>query len=156
MAKYILLPPVETRKFHENDDNWLTFIYITDVSSQKIREKSKNPEFLLDAVINLITEMEVDKFLSFHYSSSRIDLLWLWRRTEICYGVLFSSFVDLAGDDYSTRVQRFQIEKTMAVFLILKLINTVFKISLDLNFDTNDVKLYSIPFFILSSFNFIS
>ena len=71
MAKYTLLPPVETRKFHENDENWLTFIYITDVSSQKIREKSKNPEFLLDAVINLITEMEVDKFLSLLHEEER-------------------------------------------------------------------------------------
>ena len=133
----------------------LPFLYHCFITKTR-GKKSGNPEFLVDAVNNLITEMEVDKFLSFHYSSSRIDLLWLWRRTEICYGVLFSSFVDLAGDDYSTRVQRFQIEKTMAVFLILKLINTVFKISLDLNYDTNDVNLYSIPFLILSSFNFIS
>ena len=45
--------------------------FITDVSSQKIREKSKNPEFLLDAVINLITEMEVDKFLSLLHEEER-------------------------------------------------------------------------------------
>ena len=98
----------------------LPFLYHCFITKTR-GKKSGNPEFLVDAVNNLITEMEVDKFLSFHYSSSRIDLLWLWRRTEICYGVLFSSFVDLAGDDYSTRVQRFQIEKTMAVFLTLNL-----------------------------------
>lgn len=46
-------------------------LFITDVSSQKIREKSKNPEFLLDAVINLITEMEVDKFLSLLHEEER-------------------------------------------------------------------------------------
>ena len=127
----------------------LPFLYHCFITKTR-GKKSGNPEFLVDAVNNLITEMEVDKFLSFHYSSSRIDLLWLWRRTEICYGVLFSSFVDLAGDDYSTRVQRFQIEKTMAVFLTLNLYqHCIHKISRFWKFDTNTTKSCFYAFLIL-------